>query len=85
MAQQRQLDVLEEPMNNYDRSNIDFLLSIDKDTLKDWYDKMDSDDVEYASEIMAQYSLELEVKSALLNDNVTDMSEANIILKQFRL
>ena len=85
MAQQQQLDVLGEMMNNYDRSNLDFLLSIDTATLKDWYNKTSSDDIDYASELMARYSEELEVKSALLEEDVTDISIANEILKQFRL
>ena len=85
MVQQQQSGALGEMMNDYDRSNLDFLLSINKATLKDWYNKMSSDDIDYASEIMTLYSAELAMKSALLNDDVADISAANKILKQFRL
>ena len=72
-------------MNKYDRENVEFLLSIDSATVKDWYDKMDSDDIEYATEIMNQYSAELAVKCILLNDDVEDISTAVELLKKFTL
>jgi len=72
-------------MNDYDRSNLDFLLTISAATLKDWYNKMSNDDIEYANDIMAQYSAELDVKSALLDDDVDDISIASDLLKKYRL
>ena len=72
-------------MNKYDRNNLDFLLSISAATLKDWYKKMSSDDIEYASDIMAQYSEELSMKSAMLDDDVNDISVATKLLKKYTL
>jgi hypothetical protein len=72
-------------MNEYDRNNLDFLLSISAATLKDWYKKMSSDDIEYASDIMAQYSEELSMKSAMLDDDVNDISVATKLLKKYTL
>ena len=72
-------------MNEYDRNNLDFLLSISTATLKDWYKKMSSDDIEYASDIMAQYSEELSMKSAMLDDDVNDISVATKLLRKYTL
>ena len=72
-------------MNDYDRNNLDFLLSISTATLKDWYKKMSSDDIEYASDIMAQYSEELSMKSAMLDDDVNDISVATKLLRKYTL
>lgn len=50
-------------MNKHDRDNLNFLLSLDRDTLKDWYSKVDQEDHEYAQELLAIYSLELKQRS----------------------
>lgn len=68
-------------MNDYDRSNLEFLLNASPDVLKDWYDRVDQDDHLYAEELLAIYSKELEVKAALLNDDVHDISQAVTILQ----
>jgi hypothetical protein len=73
-------------MNDYDRENLQFLLNVDKETLKDWYDEMEEDDHEYASELLAAYSEELNVKSALIQDpKIEVVSEATDFLKRFSL
>lgn len=71
-------------MNNHDRENLKFLLNANPDTLKKWYDAVDEDDIEYASEIMARYSEELKVKAVLLDDTATG-DQAIKYLKGFRL
>lgn len=53
-------------MDEHDRSNLNFLLSIDEATFKDWYSKMDGDDITYAHELLAMASEELEEKSRML-------------------
>ena len=87
MVQHQQLDVFygKTNMNAHDRENIAFLLSADEATLRDWYNKMGNDDIEYATEIMAAYSEELRVKSALLKKDVPNVNSANRLLKKFRL
>jgi hypothetical protein len=73
-------------MDDYDRKNLDFLLNADKDTLKDWYDEMEEDDHEYASELLAAYGEELDVKSALIQDpEIKVVKDAADFLKRFRL
>lgn len=53
-------------MNDHDRQNLMFLLTIDEPTFKDWYNKMDSEDHEYAQELLAMYSQELKEQSIAL-------------------
>ena len=50
-------------MNAHDRNNLNFLLSTDDKTFKDWYSKMDQDDHDYARELLNMYSLELKERS----------------------
>lgn len=68
-------------MNDWDRQNLEFLLNASPEVLKDWYDKMDADDHEYASELLDMYDKELKLKVALLKDEVTDIAEASRILQ----
>lgn len=68
-------------MNEWDRNNLEFLLNASPDVLKDWYDKVDEDDREYASELLTMYGQELKFKSAMLEDNVPDITQAAKILQ----
>lgn len=68
-------------MNEYDWENLQFLLNADKETLQDWYNKVDVDDHEYASELLAQYSEELKTKEVLITDKeINEFGEASEIL-----
>jgi len=72
-------------MNEYDRENLQFLLNASKEVLKDWWDNVEEDDHEYASELLDTYSEELKITSCLLDDNISDIVEAGELLKKFRL
>lgn len=77
-------------MNQHDRENLKFLLTASKETLQDWYSKMDEDDLRYAMELLDAYSRELDVRSALLEDlplqsKKNPYPEANAVLAKFRL
>jgi hypothetical protein len=61
-------------MNQHDRDNLMFLLSIDDATFKDWYKQMDQDDHEYAQELLDMYALELKERSLEL------LVEAQLVL-----
>lgn len=50
-------------MNQHDRDNLQFLLTASPEVIKDWYSKMDSDDIDYAYELLAAYSRELDSQS----------------------
>jgi len=74
-----------ETMNEHDRENLRFLLNADPATLREWYDSVTKDDIEYASELMLQYSEELAIRTGMLDDDVSDISQAADFLKRFRL
>lgn len=75
-------------MNEYDRQNLEFLLNVDEQTLCDWYDAMEPDDHEYASELLAQYAEELAIKSSIYDVEelvLTLTPEADEIIKKYTL
>lgn len=55
-------------MNEHDRNNLNFLLSLNKDPVAfdKWCHKRTDDDMDYAMELLAQYSKELEAESVEL-------------------
>lgn len=63
-------------MDQHDRDNLNFLLSASADVLRDWYEHVDDDDVQYALELLHAYKLELIDQAA----EISDMREANEVL-----
>jgi hypothetical protein len=49
--------------NQWDRDNLNFLLNTNDECLKDWHAQADADDLAYAQELLAAFSLELRVKA----------------------
>lgn len=77
-------------MNQHDRDNLMFLLTSSKETLQDWYNKMDEDDLRYAMELLEAYHRELDLRNMLAEDFVPTREkdpypEANAVLAKFRL
>lgn len=71
-------------MNHHDRENLKFLLSASPETLKDWYEKVDPEDHEYAMELIKTFQAELMVKDLeKIDEETTDFTEARQILAQF--
>jgi hypothetical protein len=50
-------------MNAHDRSNLDFLLKSELETIRDWAGKMSSDDINYAQELLLQHAADLRERS----------------------
>ena len=50
-------------MNQHDRKNLDFLLKAEPDVIRDWAGKMDSDDINYAQELLLQHAADLRERS----------------------
>ena len=76
-------------MNNWDKSNLEFLLSLktEKDWL-DWFEATDEDDHIYAMELIKKAQVELLVKAMEISEDYTEeesYSEANAVLKRFML
>lgn len=69
-------------MNDNDRKNLEFLLKADANTLKDWYQTVDTDDIVYALELITIYNNLLQEYS---QDEVVDCKEAKEVLRKFTL
>ena len=50
-------------MNAHDRSNLDFLLKSELETIRDWAGKMNPDDINYAQELLLQHAADLRERS----------------------
>ena len=77
-------------MNPHDRKNLDFLLAAEPETIRDWAGKMDSDDINYAQELLLQHaddlrerSREIIIEAEMMRNNSLD--QAREILAKFRL
>lgn len=74
-------------MNNWDRDNLNFLLTASKETLEDWHHCADADDYAYALELLqaAQTELELIALDTIDAEVQEDISAAQIVLARFAL
>jgi hypothetical protein len=68
-------------MNNHDRNNFEFIMSLSPQQFDEWYASISLDDIEYAIELCQAARLEM----ALNTDAVEDLTEANQVLKSFML
>lgn len=68
-------------MNDYDRSNFEFIMSLSPQQFDEWYASISLDDVEYAIELCQSARLEMVLNA----DAVKDLTEANTVLKNFML
>jgi hypothetical protein len=75
--------------NEWDRSNLNFLLNTRGDDFKVWYAQSDEDDKAYAQELMDAYSRELQLKAQELEIeaqlSLGNNPEANMVIDKFRL
>ena len=76
-------------MDDNDRENLAFLLNASPDVLQDWYNTVDEDDHEYASELLAKYSEELSLKTRFYAVEEVDLTnltpDAEQYLKRFSI
>jgi len=72
-------------MNDWDKNNLNFILSLNEQEFTDWYECLDDDDIEYAMEILKQARIEIAMQVASLHDDIEDVSDAKTVLKQFTL
>jgi hypothetical protein len=60
-------------MDQHDKDNLDFILSLDKESLKKWFEQASTDDLIYSMEIINQYKKEIApFIDVLENDNKVD-------------
>lgn len=67
-------------MNDRDRENLNFLLTISPKGFQDWLEQADDDDVEYALELIHYAKLEMIVAELERRDSVEDVTEAKMEL-----
>ena len=77
-------------MDEFDRINLNFLLSVDEQTFSEFLDESDDDDIEYAIELIQTYKAqlmtqELELEEAVDEEHGLDLSDAQNLLARFRL
>ena len=72
-------------MNNHDKSNLQFILSLTPSEFEDWYECLDDDDIAYAMEILQQARTEVAMQLIAINDEPEDLNLANKVLAKFRL
>lgn len=68
-------------MNDHDKSNLQYIMSLSEEEFDVWYDKLTMDDVEYALEIMKQARTELHMQEQELLDDVDDTEQAMAVLR----
>jgi hypothetical protein len=77
-------------MNNHDLGNLNFLLNAGPEELAAWWNNVSTDDRQYASEILNQYSEELKVRQRFIDVESIALPEymlpdAKQYLKKFTL
>jgi hypothetical protein len=71
-------------MNDWDRDNLNFLLTISSETFEDWLQQADEDDIDYAIELLRAAKSELIIEQMEVLDMVQDTSTANNFIEQIR-
>jgi len=75
-------------MNNWDRDNLNFILNTTDEAFSDWMLQADSDDIDYALELITKHREEIYLKEYLLkcdNVEILDTKEASTVLQKFRI
>lgn len=70
-------------MTPNDLANLKFLLNVDAETLRAWYESVDADDHEYAMELMVAYSQELRERYIEIKLEDSDWRESAEVLSKF--
>ena len=72
-------------MNDWDKNNLNFIMSLSSKEFDDWYECLDDDDIKYAMELLAQARAEVAEQSASRLDTIEDITDAKNILGKFTL
>lgn len=71
-------------MNKHDNDNLSFILSLSEEQFANWFFELDSDDIEYACELLQEARVAVSLKVMEVQE-VVDTAEASAILKKFML
>ena len=75
-------------MNNWDRDNLNFILNTTDEAFSDWMLQADSDDIDYALELISKHREEIYLKEYLLKGDtfeILNTKEASRVLQKFRI
>jgi uncharacterized protein YihD (DUF1040 family) len=72
-------------MNDHDRNNLQFILSLDEKSYDEWTASLTEDDIDYALELLKAARTEAMMHIAQLADDVEDSTEATTLLSKFTL
>ena len=74
-------------MNDYDRSQLNYIMSLDDKQFEEWADSATDDDIKYALEILQAARVEKTVQEYEFLDNLQDydLEDARAVLKKFML
>ena len=78
----------ETTMNNWDRDNLNFILNTTDEAFSDWMLQADSDDIDYALELITKHREEIYLKEYLLKCDsveILDTEEASTVLQKYRI
>lgn len=71
-------------MDQRDKQNLNFLLSVNEETFRDWLMQASNDDLEYAIEIIRKAKIELITKQIERMDEVSDFKEAKTVIEKIK-
>ena len=71
-------------MNDWDRNNLNFILTSMDDAFDKWMQQASTDDLDYAMELVARYRREIADIEEKLFDNITDFTEAHQIINRVK-
>jgi len=71
-------------MNDWDRNNLNFILTSMDDAFDKWMMQASDDDIKYALELVAQHRIELLEIETQLFDDITDFTEARQIINRVK-
>lgn len=72
-------------MTEHDRNNLNFLLTIDDNSLAKWFETASDDDIIYAFELIQEYKDKMKELYVEYDLQTSDLKEANDILEKFKL
>ena len=77
-------------MNDWDRDNLEFLMSIGQEEFQAWMDQADQEDIAYAMELIRQARTENMVQQMELEDSMqfyekkNDFPDAKIVIERIK-
>jgi hypothetical protein len=72
-------------MNDHDKSNLEFLMSVTPETFEDWCSQVSEDDMAYAFELIRTAKAEVMCKFYELEDRVEITKEVFEYLNKYRI